>query len=312
MGLFSKKSKKEEEFEEDEEEEIVEPIKTTKKPTSALNKKPSAPAAVPKKEKAYMPGFVSARVWGGRAELRYHNLSLKVLICILIAIIFATNFSWHRAMESALQKQFVVFHDQGQTGTTVGESTQFQTGPSDEEIKFRAFDTVRWIVGASSKNVDTAYGEAKRYMTGDFKDLFDQAMESRKNEIRSASVYTTLDNVNVRQLKPEDIVNAKDETKDPLTKWDMLVTGTVNFFQDAGNGDKSKSVQFAYHVKMVPADKRTLDNPSGVLVKRISEVPPPTAPGQSPEEKQAAADKAAQDKAEQDDMDRKMGRSPRP
>ena len=94
-------------------------------------------------------GVASGRAWGGRAELRHHNLLLKVVIFLLACLLIYQSYSWRRHSDSLADGQWLVFHDRG-GATSVVTAEEFRTGPSDEEIRNRAWEVIKWILGSGS------------------------------------------------------------------------------------------------------------------------------------------------------------------
>ena len=64
---------------------------------------------------------------------------------------------------------------------------EFRTGPSDEEIRNRAWEVIKWILGAGSNNVDTSYNEARKMMTDDMQQEFDSVLGRRRQPAPGAA-----------------------------------------------------------------------------------------------------------------------------
>ncbi len=240
---------------------------------ATLVSRPSASKAAPETvhpeaaQASWLKDAVSARAYSGRAELRHHNAFLKLLIFILLCLFVYREYSWRQHAGILAQQQWLVFHDNNGT-TTVANASEFRTGPSDEEIRNRAWEVLRWILGAGSGNVDTAYAEAKALMTSEMQVEFEAALGSRRGQLKDLRVYRKLENVRVEPLTERHLPPG---SRVRPTRYDILVTGTMDTYRE-GTQEKLATGTFAYHVHLVPLDRRTVDNPYGILVSEISEV----------------------------------------
>ena len=215
-------------------------------------------------------GFTWGRAWGGRAELRHHNLVLKTVIFFLVCLLLYQNYSWRQHADRLADQQWLVFHDRGgETGVVNAE--QFRTGPSDEEIKNRAWEVIRWILGAGSNNVETSYGEARKMMTSDMQQEFDNLLGRRRQQIKELRIHRRIENAQVRQLTESDL---SPESRIHPTRYDMVVTGTLDTYRLDTN-ERLATGPFSYHVRLVPLDRRSTENPYGLLIAGVSELSMP-------------------------------------
>lgn len=225
--------------------------------------------------------LLAGRAFSGRAEERHKVAVLQFVVLLLTAALVYSNYAWWKHADRLGEKQYVVFHDQGGR-TTVAQASDFQTGPSDAEIQGRAWDVVRWVVGAGSANVDTAFAEAKKLMTPEMRADFERDMESRRQSLRELGIYQRIENGAARQMTESDLPPG---SRARLTRYDVIVTGTLDAYRLDTN-ERLATGPFAYHVQLVPLDRRTVDNPSGLLVSHMSAIQlprPAPSPGASPQ-----------------------------
>lgn len=230
---------------------------------------------------------LSGRAYSGRAELRHHNMVLKVVIVLLILALFYNNQSWSKLATELSQKQWLVFHDTG-VETNIALASDYRTGPSDPEIKHVGWDFLRWVATMDSTNVDIAISQVKPMLTKDLSTEFGKAMEPKKEEIRQLGVYKTIENGSVRQLttlKPEELPTGIGEP----TRYQLFISGTLNTFR-VTTKEMIASGPFLYYVELVPIPFRTVDNPYGLLVSKFAKYDPQQAP-KSPD-KSAESNKA--------------------
>jgi hypothetical protein len=212
-------------------------------------------------------GFASGRAWGGRAELRHHNLVLKVVTFLLACLLVYQNYSWRQHSDRLADGQWLVFHDRG-GATSVATAEEFRTGPSDEEIHNRAWEVLKWILGAGSNNVDTSYGEARKMMTADMQQEFDSVLGRRREQLKELHIHRRIENAQVRPLAEEDLPS---ESRVRPSRYDVVVTGTLDTYRLDTN-ERLATGPFAYHIRLVPLERRTTENPYGLLVAGLSEI----------------------------------------
>ncbi|MGH9763832.1 MAG: hypothetical protein ACREDR_18040 [Blastocatellia bacterium] len=214
----------------------------------------------------------AGRAFSGRAELRYINHFQRVLIYLLVIVLAWSNYAWMQHSNRLGDQQYIVFHDNG--GATTAESVaQYRTGPSDEEIRHQAWEVIRWVLGAGSGNADTAFAEAAKLMTSQLKNEFSAEFGSHRGQLKELHIYKQLEDVKVMQLTAEMLPPGAREAP---TRYDILVTGTLETYRE-GTQDKMATGPFAYRVHLVPLDRRTIENPYGILVSGISQVDMPAA-----------------------------------
>jgi hypothetical protein len=223
-------------------------------------------------------GLVSGRAWGGRAELRHHNLVLKVIVFLLACLLVHQNYSWRHHANRLADTQWLVFHDRGRE-TSVASAEEFRTGPSDEEIRNRAWEVIKWILGAGSNNVDTSYSEARKLMTPDMQQEFDNALGRRREQLRELRIHRRLEKALVRPLVQEDL---PPESHVQPSRYDVVVTGTLDTYRLDTN-ERLATGPFAYHVRLIPLERRTTENPYGLLVAGLSEINLPQKQEMNPE-----------------------------
>ena len=230
--------------------------------------------AVARREAPIMD-IMSGRAWAGRAELRHHNMVLKVVVVLLILALFYNNQSWSRVASDLSQKQWLVFHDTG-VETSVALASDYRTGPSDPEIKHVGWDFLRWVATMDSTNVDIAIAQVKPMLTKELSIEFGKAMEPKKEEIRSLGVYKTIENASVRQLtslKPEEVPPGISEP----TRYQLLISGTLNTFRVTTKEQIAQGA-FLYYVELVPIPFRSVENPYGLLVSKFAKYDPQQTP----------------------------------
>ncbi len=210
---------------------------------------------------------LAGRAFSGRAEQRHQSVVLQFIILLLMAALIYSNYAWWKHADQISEKQYVVFHDQGGQ-TTVSSASEFQTGPSDAEIQGRAWDVVRWVAGAGSTNVDTAFAEAKKLMTPEMRAAFARDIDSRRQSLKELGIYQRIENGAARQMQENDLPPGSQARP---SRYDVIVTGTLDAYRLDSN-ERLATGPFAYHVQLVPMDKRTVDNPSGLLVSHMSTI----------------------------------------
>lgn len=218
---------------------------------------------------------ISMRAYSGRAELRHHNVVLKLIIIALVIALIYNNHSWSKAAGELANKQWVVFHDTGME-TIPRLASEYRTGPSDAEIKHKAWDFLRWVATISSNNVDTAFAEVKPMMTKEMATQFEKAMGPKKEEIRQLGAYKIIRDATVRrasEMKPEELPPG---LVDP-GPMQVLIYGTLDTYRMQTN-ELIATGPFVYLIDLVPTPTRTIENPYGLLVASINKFDPPSAP----------------------------------
>jgi hypothetical protein len=163
--------------------------------------------------------------------------------------------------------QWLVFHDRG-GATSVATAEEFRTGPSDEEIRNRAWEVIKWILGAGSNNVDTSYGEARKMMTDDMQQEFDSVLGRRRQQLKELHIHRRIENAQVRPLTEKDL---PPESRVHPSRYDVVVTGTLDTYRLDTN-ERLATGPFAYHIRLAPLERRTTENPYGLLIAGLSEI----------------------------------------
>ena len=207
------------------------------------------------------------RGYSGTAELRHTNLFLKVMIFSLFGLICWQDYSWREHSDHLSEEQTIIFHDQGGL-TTAKHASDFRTGPSEEEINAVGWNIVRWVVGAGSNDVDTAWREARRMMTSQMQADFDAVFGKRRDMLASLNVYRKIENASVRPMNEKDLPAGAHGN---ISRYDVVVSGRIDTYR-SNSKDKLASGAFSYRVQLVPLENRSLENPSGLLVASLGQI----------------------------------------
>lgn len=207
------------------------------------------------------------RGYSGTAELRHTNIFLKVVIFCLFGLICWQDYSWREHSNHLSEEQTIIFHDQGGL-TTAKHASDFRTGPSQEEINAAGWNIVRWVVGAGSNDVDTAWREARHMMTGQMQAEFDAVFGKRRDMLVNLNVYRKIENASVRAMTEKDLPPG---THSNVSRYDVIVSGVIDTYR-SNSKDKLASGAFSYRVQLVPLENRSLENPSGLLVASLGQI----------------------------------------
>jgi hypothetical protein len=232
---------------------------------------PATVTPVPPKMTTRAQGSVfSGRAFSGRGELRYTNAFLRFLVAILLIAQIPENYWWFLHSQRLADTQYVVFQTDQNGLTSAKGVSEFRTGPSDEEIRNRGWEVVRWIFGASSSDIDRCYAEASKMMTNELRNEFQAQFVNKVNDFKDLHVYKQLEQVRVRQLSPDMLPPG---LKINLSRYDVVVTGVLDTYREGTETPvRLASGPFSYRVHLVPLDRRTIDNPYGVLVSSIAQI----------------------------------------
>ncbi len=224
-----------------------------------------------------VPGgsWVSGRAYSGRAELRYANLVLCLLNLALLGALLYSNVLWYRHAATLGEQQWVVFHDAGGQ-TTARTAGEFRSGPSDEEIRGRAWDLVRWYLEAGTSNYGTAFAEARAMMTPQMQQEFDQAAHARAAELQQLNIYRRLEEGHVRPLERGELPAGM---RVEPSRYDVVVTGRLDTYRSDGQGGAAGDGRIStgpvsVYVRVIPQAHRTQQNPTGLLVGAMIMLPP--------------------------------------
>jgi hypothetical protein len=207
------------------------------------------------------------RAYSGRAEVRKQNQFLKAILLILIVGLGWTNYLWASHAASLSKKQYVVFHDQG-LQTSANNISEYQTGPSTTEIKATAWQFIRQVMAVSKDTVDKAHEEARRLMSGEFRNEFDATFgEQYRANLKATGVYQQLEEIKLRQLTPEDTPGQE------VSIYDIYVSGLLKSYSSASN-QLISTQQINFLVNLTPLEERTLEHPTGLVVSGLREFKP--------------------------------------
>ncbi len=213
------------------------------------------------------PNFFWGRAYSGIAMVQHNNLVLKVLICLILGHDFWNSYQWRLFSTELSNKQWVVFHEK-EGLTTAKDARLFQTGADDEEINAMAWNVTRWIIAAGSSNVEASYAEARQFMTPEMVREFDQSFGEKVKALKELGIYRKIENGSVRQMTEKDLppgANVKP------SRYDVIVSGDLVTYRENDKDQLAKG-QFAYRLRLVPLNRRTITNPSALLVNSIEEI----------------------------------------
>jgi hypothetical protein len=211
------------------------------------------------------------RAYSGHAVLQDQNRFLKGTCFIMLALLLSTNFLWYRHSNILGEKQWIVIKNNGME-QTVQPATDFQMGPTDEEIKGRAWDVMRYMLAVNSKSIDKSYEEAKRLMTPQLQAEFETNFgPAWRQKLKNEGIYFKIVKVDPH-LDPHQM-SAKDlppESKYKPTRFEVIITGDLEAYDEATN-KRVDSRPFSYYLRMVPLQNRSVEFPSGILVDEMRE-----------------------------------------
>lgn len=213
------------------------------------------------------PNIFWGRAYSGTAQLQQNNLILTVVLFIGLSYGFWNSYQWRLLSTELGYKQWVVFHQKDGI-TTPKDARTFQTGAEDEEIKAMAWNMTRWIIAASSNNVEASYAEARQFMTSEMRSEFDKSFGEKLDTLKQLGIYRKIENASVRQMTEKDL--APGSSVRP-TRYDVIVTGDLYTFREADKDQLAKG-PFAYRLRLVPLSSRTISNPSALLVTSLEEL----------------------------------------
>jgi hypothetical protein len=197
------------------------------------------------------------------------------ILLILIVGLGWTNYLWANHAASLSKKQYVVFHnqqyvvfdDQG-LQASANNISEYQTGPSTTEIKATAWQFIRQVMAVSKDTVDKAHEEARRLMSGEFRNEFDATFgEQYRANLKATGVYQQLEEIKLRQLTPEDTPGQE------VSIYDIYVSGLLKSYSSASN-QLISTQQINFLVNLTPLEERTLEHPTGLVVSGLREFKP--------------------------------------
>lgn len=232
-----------------------------------FNKKTNKGKAFPQEnnENRQNAGEVENHAYSGLGQLKHKVRILQVFILLLFAFGFWNDYSWREHANRIADKQWVVF-DVKRGEATPTDALNYQTGPSTEEILAKALKIVKLIKGAGTNNADTYYNEARELMTQQMRLQFDDEFRKREKALKELGIYRQLENVTVKPLSEIEVPKGYKPSR-----YEVYVAGTLDTYRQDSK-EKLTSGPFAFRVKLVPLDRRTIQNPSALLVESLYEL----------------------------------------
>lgn len=214
--------------------------------------------------------FFRARAWSGNA---YRDWHIYVSHCVSLGLgllLLFTNYYWMLHSDKLADQQEIVFHDRC-GDTTVAAASEYRTGASIEEIKHRAWETIKWLKASSSIDIDARYEQNSKFFTPQMLEVF-EGEDGRlyRQKVRTAKIYRSIPKATVRQMELTDMPKG---SKLRPTPYDVIVEGELETYYLANNTLISRE-PFITRIKLVQTAKRTVENPQGLLVADIEELKP--------------------------------------
>ena len=216
------------------------------------------------------------KVWKGKSftvngEKRYALFVWQFVAIGLLGVLVFMVYRDGRVMSDLAQQQYLVFEVDQKGSVRMRDASEYQVGPLQVEVEGRAIDNMRWIVGAGSKNIDTAFAEAKRGMTDEMQRQFESERgEDFVEKTKKLNIYRIVSEIDARALKPEDLPVAERQ-KTRISKYDVVVYGVVNTYRSGSNEWLDES-RFALRVTMQPQESRTKENMSALKIDNIADL----------------------------------------
>lgn len=240
--------------------EIVKTQETANKQTQLIKKVPLAANS--------FYGDESLRAYSGRAELRHHLQIVKLICVFLIISIAYINYAWYTHSNFLAKQQYVVYKVLPSGETSRENSTSFQDSPTPEQIKYRAWEFIKWIMTAGSNDVDRCYAEARALLHPSAYAKFDEFASKVKPGIKELKIYRLVPKADSRFMEKSDLV---DGTTGDITQYDVIVTGTVDTYR-IGTNEISDQRLFSFHVRLIPLEFPTNQNPYALLVGDFEDI----------------------------------------
>jgi len=199
----------------------------------------------------------------------------RTIIYLLIVFCGYREWSHYRTIKDAMQKQYMVYMPMSNGETQVFKASDFRTKATDVEIRGTALKAVGMFLGVggdpSKENyVETNYRKVREMMTDAMAKEFEQKMRPRADKIKSARVYSKLEDGEARQMTASDV----SPTDPRPTRYDVIVKGRLDTYR-SGTEEVLASGPFAYHVRLVALEERTEENTTGLLVDGIEDYQSP-------------------------------------
>lgn len=240
--------------------EIVKTQETANKQTQLIKQVPLAANS--------FYGDESLRAYSGRAELRHHLQIVKLICVFLIISIAYINYAWYTHSNFLAKQQYVVYKVLPSGETSRENSTSFQDSPTPEQIKYRAWEFIKWIMTAGSNDVDRCYAEARALLHPSAYAKFDEFASKVKPGIKELKIYRLVPKADSRFMEKSDLV---DGTTGDITQYDVIVTGTVDTYR-IGTNEISDQRLFSFHVRLIPLEFPTNQNPYALLVGDFEDI----------------------------------------
>lgn len=234
----------------------------------SFNKKSNSSVKAPApeiSENRQNPGETENHAYSGLGQLKHKVRILQVGILLMFSFGFWNDYSWREHANRIADKQWVVF-DVKHGEATPTDALNYQTGPSTEEILAKALKIVKLIKGAGTNNADTYYKEARELMTPQMRLQFDDEFRKREKALKELGIYRQLENVTVKPLSEIEVPKGYKPSR-----YEVYVAGTLDTYRQDSK-EKLTSGPFAFRVKLVPLDRRTIQNPSALLVESLYEL----------------------------------------
>jgi hypothetical protein len=213
------------------------------------------------------PNIFWGRAYSGTAQLQQTNLLLTVLIFVGLSYGFWNSYQWRLLATELGYKQWVVF-ESSKGVTTPKDARLFQTGASDEEIQAMGWNMTRWVIAASSTNVEASYNEARQFMTSEMRTEFDRSFGEKVDALKQLGIYRKIENASVRQMTEKDLPPG---SKVMPSRYDVIVSGDLYTFRESDKDQLAKG-PFSYRLRLVPLNTRSIQNPTALLVNSLEEL----------------------------------------
>lgn len=223
---------------------------------------------LPQGKTKFAPQDESLRAYSGRAEVKHHNVTLKLVCVGLVLLLVGTNFGWYSHSNLLTKQQYMVYRVLPNGETSIHNSTAFQDAPTPEQIKFKAWEFIKWIMTAGSNDVDRCYAEARALLHPDAYAKFDEFASKVKPGIKELGIYRLIPKADSRFMQKGDLPQG---SQGDITELDIVVTGTVDTYR-LGNNEISDQRLFAFHVRLIPLPFPTNQNPYALVVGDFEDI----------------------------------------
>jgi hypothetical protein len=216
----------------------------------------------------------------GRSHLRFTILVLGTMNLIFWVALLWMSYSYQKTYEKFVKEEIkVLIVDNGRTKIMSAVELEKEAGiyrnmATDEEIQALACDVVTLIAAADSQTVDASFDAVTRLMTPAMKYDFNIVQQQLREEIKRLDIYRKFENRQVRPMEEDDL---PEGSNDQVSRYDMVVTGRLDTYR-LGSNELIASGLVMYHVQLVPMERRTLNNPSALLVSSVNKFEKMQAP----------------------------------